>query len=579
MNTYVNGQPLPLQATNNNALLYQVKVLSTFLALAVCIRIFVAYRYEINWDEFFYLSFVYKYTNDTLYNSLQTFHVHFFIWLKWISANEVSQIIAARLVMLSLQLGTGFFIYRISRRHFSLPAALFSVLAYFSVSYNIRMGASFRADPLATFCLMASLDLILSTVLNFKRSLLAGGLLALSLMVTIKSSLYLPTFALIAMALIIFPDKEKLDKRQIAIFISSTIGAFLLLYFYHKSSISVADSTKAINTLSDSFNKTIKHSEFLPRNRYLFYSFKFDIMYWLTLVYGFKILCLNLYNPKSLARQSTVILISLILPLCSVLFYRNAFPYFYSFMLAPASIICGVAWNSLRWDKHKFKESFCIAFCVLFFMGLSIVYHGFWLPHKQNLDRQHKLLEVVHKAFPEPTSYFDRCSMIASYPQVGFFMSTWGVENYINNNLPILNSAIINDTPPFFIANVGSLDFSQRTPIPSIKQYAILDKDISTLKENYIHHWGELYVAGKQLYLSETRLEFSIVIPGDYTLESKSEAVIDGHSLTPGASLYLASGDHVIESDVSGREYTLRWGRTLYRPTYQPDKSAIFTGF
>jgi hypothetical protein len=579
VNEYGNGQALTILHEDNSIVLSQKKVLSAFLILALTARIYVAYRYEINWDEFFYLSFIYKYTNHTLYDSLQTFHVHFFTWLKWISANEVNQIITARLIMLSLQLATGFFIYRISRRYLNQPAALFAVLSYFSVSYNIRMGASFRADPFATFCLMASLDLILTKVLDLKRSLLSGALIALSLMVTIKSSLYLPTFALIALALGLMPERDKLDKRHILTVIGSTFVTFLLLYFYHKSSISVADSTKAINTLSESFNKTIKHYEFLPRERYLFHSFKFDIFYWLVLLYGFKTLCLNLYTPQSLDRQSSLILACLILPLCSVFFYRNAFPYFYSFMLAPASIICGVAWNALRWDQHKLKESFGIASCVLLLMGLSIAYHGFVVPHKQNLDRQHKLLEVVHKAFPEPTPYFDRCSMIASYPQVGFFMSTWGVENYTNNNLPVLRSAILNDTPPFFIANVGSLDFSRQTPIPFMKQYAIIENDLSTLKENYIHHWGELYVAGKQLYLPETRLEFSIVIPGVYTLESKFEAVIDGLPQPPGSLLYLASGEHIIESDASGSEYTLRWGKTLYRPTYQPDDNAIFTGF
>lgn len=579
MNEYVNNQALAIQHEDDNTILNQVKVLSVFLILAVIARVYVAYRYEINWDEFFYLSFIYRYTSDTLYNSLQTFHVHFFTWLKWVSANEVNQIITARFVMISLQLATGFFIYRISRRYLSLPAALFSVLAYFSVSYNIRMGANFRADPIATFCLMASLDLILTKSLNFRRSLLSGGLIALSLMVTIKSSLYLPTFGLIALALGFMPERDIQAKRHILTVIGSTFVTFLLLYFYHKSSISVLDSSKAINTLSDSFNKTIKHYEFLPKELYLFRSLKFDIIYWLVLAYGLKTLYLNIKSPQSITRQSSVILASLILPLCSVLFYRNSFPYFYPFMLAPVSIICGVAWNSLRWGKNKFKESLAIATCVLLLMGLSIVYHGFMMPNKQNLDRQHELIEVVHNVFPEPTPYFDRCSMIASFPQVGFFMSTWGIENYTNNNLPTLKHAILNDIPPFFIANVGSLDFSNQTPLTSIKKYAILDKDLETLKENYIHHWGELYVAGKQLYLAKEKLEFLIVIPGVYTLESRSKAVIDGHSLTSGEALFLDSGIHVIESDSVGDKYTLRWGEKLYRPTFQPEDNAIFTSF
>ncbi|WP_299792568.1 glycosyltransferase family 39 protein [uncultured Shewanella sp.] len=578
-NEYVKQGVLGIEQTNNRIQLNQISLLSALLVLATIARIFVAFRYEINWDEFFYLSLIYKFTNNDLYASLQTFHVHFFTWLTWITSNEVNQIISARLIMLLLQVGTVFIIYRISCRYLNKPAALFAALSYFAVSYNIRMGASFRADPLATFCLMASLDLILTKCINHKRALLAGSLIAISMMITIKSSLYLPTFFFITVALLLVSDKNKIDWQKIMMIIAASICTFSLLYLYHKSSISVIDTTKAMNTISDSFDKTISHYQLLPRERYLFNSFKLDIVYWLVLLYGLKTVCLNLYVPTILSRQASMILLSLILPLCSVLFYRNAFPYFYPFMLAPASIICGVAWHSIQWNKHRFKESVAITSFVMFLFGLSIIYNGFIVPHKKNLDRQRELIEVVHRAFPKPMPYFDRCSMIASFPQVGFFMSTWGVDDYTDNNQPILKSAVIEQTPPFFIANIGSLDIEQQTATPYIKQYAILTEDRETLKNNYIHHWGELYVAGKRLYLTQETLEFSITIPGFYTLESSSKAAIDGTALTPGDSIFLDSGNHVIESEFKNENYTLRWGDRLYRPTYQPEDRAIFSGF
>ncbi|MHA7231499.1 hypothetical protein ACVT98_22860 [Vibrio campbellii] len=122
-------------------------ILGTLFFAAVVARFYVAFRYEVNWDEFYYLSFVHQLINGEAINSFQTFHIHFFTWLQYVSSNEVDQIIAARLVMIFFQLGTGLCIYKLCRLQCSVSGALFAVLAYFAFSFNVRMGASFRTDP------------------------------------------------------------------------------------------------------------------------------------------------------------------------------------------------------------------------------------------------------------------------------------------------------------------------------------------------------------------------------------------------------------------------------------------------
>ncbi|MCG6221395.1 hypothetical protein [Vibrio diabolicus] len=118
--------------------------LCILIVVAVIARFFVAFNYEVNWDEFYYLSFVHRFINGEVINSFQTFHIHFFTWLSGVSDNDVDQIIVARVVMVFFQLLTGFYLYKLCRLYCSKSAALFAVLAYFSFVYNRHSAANFR---------------------------------------------------------------------------------------------------------------------------------------------------------------------------------------------------------------------------------------------------------------------------------------------------------------------------------------------------------------------------------------------------------------------------------------------------
>ena len=137
-------------------------ILASILVAAVAVRLHVIARFNINWDEFGYLAHVHDYLRGYLEQEVQTFHVHFFTWLPQVGPNEVDQVIAARAVMLVLQLVTAGLLYRIARRFTNAPAALFAVAAYLSVSFVIRDGASFRRDPIAVCAVLAAFDLLLS---------------------------------------------------------------------------------------------------------------------------------------------------------------------------------------------------------------------------------------------------------------------------------------------------------------------------------------------------------------------------------------------------------------------------------
>ncbi|QSX40437.1 glycosyltransferase family 39 protein [Shewanella cyperi] len=560
-----------------NSVLTQTHWLTGLLCLALAGRLYVGCRYEINWDEFYYLSLIYDHLRGDLSYGLQTFHVHLFSWVTWLPENEAEQIIALRLLMLLLQLLTCLLIFRICRRFSSLNGALFSVLAYAALSYNMRMGNSFRVDPLLSCCLMATLDVVLQKKTTKALWALAGLAMALAMMLSIKSALYLPTIGLILLITLLRPKHDRLGQHHWPPLITAAVMGFALMYLYHYASLGSITGLSDVSLLSHSLDKTLEQNTLFPRKRYLSYSFIVDMGFWLTLLYGLKI-ALNKAIDKS-QKQEAWLLLALLLPLTSLLFYRNAFPYYYAFILAPVSPLCGIAWDGLEQHSGKAETNAIKGLVLLSFSG-SILFNGFWMPYARNLDNQQQLLALVHRLFPEPSTYIDRCGMVSSFQQVGFFMSTWGMENYHLRQSPLLTKAISSYKPAFFIANLDSLDISRaRSAGPAA--YQLLAEDKQSLSDNYIHHWGELYVAGKEFVLTPPAGEqnFTIIINGGYTLEGHGKVLIDGEEFMPGDLVQLNAGQHSISAMTIAGKFSLRWGEQLYRPEKDPEERSIFNGF
>ena len=179
------------------------------IGLALALKLQLIFRLNVNWDEFFRLSHVHTYLRDELSIPLQTFFVHFFSWLPVVSTNEVDQVIAARLVMFGLTLGSGALTYLIGRLFLSKAASLFSVLGLLAFSYSVEHGTAFRADPMCAFLFLLSLYLLLARPWPRIGAGLAGGVMALALMISIKASLYLPIFGVIFLSGLIASDRRR----------------------------------------------------------------------------------------------------------------------------------------------------------------------------------------------------------------------------------------------------------------------------------------------------------------------------------------------------------------------------------
>ena len=72
-------------------------------------------------------------------------------------------------------------------------------------------------------------------------------------------------------------------------------------------------------------------------------------------------------------------------------------------------------------------------------VGMLLGGIGHYAANLANQQRQQKeTLDLVHRLFPEAVPYIDRCSMVSTFPKVGFFMSSLGMRFYHERGEPIM---------------------------------------------------------------------------------------------------------------------------------------------
>lgn len=162
-------------------------------------------------------------------------------------------------------------------------------------------------------------------------------------------------------------------------------------------------------------------------------------------------------------------------------------------------------------------------------------------------------------------------------------MSTWGTENYRAAGQPIFSDIIEEQQPKFLLANKIQLDLALPDEVRGRvihPDYDLLEADLNVLRENYIPHWGKLYVAGKYLVVSEPgkHYEMKVLIEGRYTFEGESPLILNDQKLLPGEVVFLKKGIHGAMSSETG-VFAFRWGDHLGIPEKSPRDSYLFSGF
>ena len=538
--------------------------LLSLIAGVLSLQLSLQFIQKINWDEFFYLSHIYEAQNGTLSKVLQMAHVYLLGWITQIPGGEIAQIKFGRFFMWCIQLITVGFIVQTARSFMSLTSALFAALCFTSIGFIFIHGTSFRADPLAA-CLMAYAVYVFAAS-DLRPRHMAGLAIALALgsLITIKVVLFAPLFAVLA----IWRLKQSNGFRPLFLkFIFTAFGAvilFMIGYALQASQISAGDEVGTMSNVSGTLKTSVLSGGLFPRAQIMTVGFITGFIPGLLIATGIVLAFFaSLKRPRS--RGQSLVMIAFALPLLSFIFYRNAYPYFYVFILPSAVILAGYAVEQLKLSK-------IILACLAGLMVLNIIfiYSG---RKDETLSVQVQTVDVVHKMFPEPVAYFDRSGMISSFPKAGFFMSGWGLRSYtLKGGSPLLNEMedkavplLIDNSPAISAALAGK-------PSP------LFDNDAAALKDNYIHHWGHIWVAGKTLNVRSEPVDIMVLIPGLYTLQSDREVSINGDVNVPETTIFLERGLHTVQS-ARPQIVTLRWGKNLYRPATQSLKTPIFSTF
>src|SRR4030095_3768662 len=113
-------------------------------------------------------------------------------------------------------------------------------------------------------------------------------------------------------------------------------------------------------------------------------------------------------------------------------------------------------------------------------------------------------------------AYIDFCAMVGQFPKQGFFMTYWGTEAYREAGKPIFAGIMARRPVPLVVMNHAGLiaaveDKSTDDPL--------LPADAALLRDNYVHHWGPLWVAGKRFPAGQPPLTTVVAVEGWYTVE------------------------------------------------------------
>jgi len=538
---------------------------------------------NINWDEFLRLGDVHTLLRGEGLPFLQGVYAHAFRWVRYVEGHEIEQILAARYAIYGLHLLTLALLYLVARRFASSQASLAAILVFLGTSYIAEHGTAFRYDPLLTCFLVAALLLTTRAPVRTPAALATGALLAAAAAVTVKAILFAPVF--VTLLCIDVRNRSETRWRGAATWGGTVALAFLaslsVAYLLHSLSTPGPTPGTQIPRLSRDAGLFFPTEGLVPRWDYLQrFATENPLAVLLLLVGATALLHKSFRHPGSL-RIDALVALALGLPLASLLVYRNAFPYFYVPLLAFALVWIAIGLDTIadhlsrRWPRPAVLYQLVLAALLA---ALPILAR---LPHLHDeQEHQRALVETVHALFPSPVPYLGRTDTIASFPRQGFFMSTLGMIKYHQGAYEDLRS-VLERTPASFVVadHPGLLRALTGHPAELHPLFQLKPGDARYLWENYLHHWGLLFVAGKRLELrAHEALEFHLRVPGKYTLEAQKSVRIDGVLRQPGETFNLPAGAHSALGHTHA-SIALRWGNALPLPAASPPRTSLFTGF
>jgi hypothetical protein len=529
-----------------------------FLA-CLAAQLYLVFVKSFNWDEFLHFSQVYQLRAGTLVQPFQVLHARILWWAPEVSTDLVVQMQAARVfvwVSFLVTLGT---IFGLARQFTNRVNAFFAAFAYLGAGYVFTHGFAIRADPLVTATLMAALFFAATGRLSLWRAIGVGVLIGVAGMMTVKAIFYAPCFAGIAWLRYRQDESRRLALGRFGVCAVAAVATFAIVYFYHTAGLAEAEPSARSGAAPSGFLRWLTSGlEFVHYTGREF------------LLAPIFVLCLALaplaWRKAGLSRDRQIALAAMMLPLLTLLFYRNTFPYFFVFILAPAAVAIAPALGLLRQRVGDLSLSFALAVFPLVLTAME---------PRSVIDRQRALIDYVHSEFRTPTGYLDYSAMISDYPRVLKYLTSGnGIKLYHEQGDAVVGHEIDRGNVAFIIANHPVLVAAlEGRALPD----TFLPADLQAMQGHYVRQWGPLWREGESIPAGAEPFAFTLRRGGRFVLAG-APATIDGAPVLPGEGLSLARGVH----RVSG---VRKSGSVLWRgdklPSAPPalEVDSVFTQF
>ena len=546
------AQGVRMTATRQSAVAFAA------LAFIALLQVVLLTRKGINWDEFFHLTEIYRFRTGTLTHPLQTFWVRPLAWVLDVPGTSVDHILIVRAFMQVAALLTAAGIFAVARRFAGPTAALLCAAAYLSAGYVFTQAFAYRADPLAAACLVWVLWVAGEERLTWGRVALGAALTALAGLFTIKSAFWIVPIAGYALwALWPLPRAEQVARiGRLAVLAGGGAALFAIALALHGAGLP-SDTAEASAQGLNSAGSVVFSEGLFPQGRFLLRQIGIGLPFAIL-----ALLAVREWRGADGSARTLVLLAGLYGMLLTLVVYRNAYPYYFVFLLPPVAIALAPLLQKVT------ARGAAPLYALIFAANAAIL---FMLDPAEPLPNQRIVQQGVREVFPEPVTYVDFSGRIGDYPRaVDFMTSGWGLRKYRERGAPEIADRAAREQIPFLLANHPVLIAALEGK--SAKE-ELLPRDARFIRQNYIHHWGPLFVAGKKL--SPGVQTIRIEVPGTYTLED-APVRIDGRDFAPGKAVSLRRGLYRIEADAPA---ILRWGDHLPQPSLAPPRGMTMSEY